>query len=196
MIKPLKLFFLLAVISLMQISPAAAWSINNHHEIVDKIYYNLPSDVQKKLNLDAMRDGSDDPDTKFFDFEDHHYPASNQKATYWLDRGKYYYGQGNYTYASYCFGVATHYISDTFSAPHSESDSSSSNHALYELRAAFFTSHITYLNGDLNTIMYEGYMEGKDDWKNWQKNGDDVYIRKDLDKGASASYTAIRNAVC
>lgn len=190
----LKMFFLLGVFALVQITPAAAWSVNNHHDIANKVYYNLPADVQEKLDLDAMRDGADDPDIKFFDFQNHQYPVSYQKAKYWLDQGKYYYNQGNYTYASYCFGVASHYISDTFSAPHSENERSA-NHALYEMRAAFFTCHISYLNGDLDSIMYDGYLEGKNSWKNWQKNGDDTYIHEDLDKGASASYTAILNSV-
>ena len=81
----LKMFFLLGVIALVQITPAAAWSVNNHHDIANKVYYNLPADVQEKLDLDAMRDGADDPDIKFFDFQNHQYPASYQKAKYWLE---------------------------------------------------------------------------------------------------------------
>lgn len=193
--KTLKILLLLIAVSLIQIAPAEAWSATTHHEIADKTYYALPFDVQEKLSLEAMRDGSDDPDVKFFDFENHRYPASYDKATYWLNKGKNSYNEGDYSYASYCFGVASHYISDSFSAPHCEAGSSSLAHTLYETRAMFLTPQITYSNGNLKSMLAEGNVVGKADWEDWLGNEDDSYIQKDLNNAASASYVAIKSGV-
>ncbi|HEX7468842.1 MAG TPA: zinc dependent phospholipase C family protein [Methanobacterium sp.] len=189
------ILLLLFAVSLIQIAPAAAWSTTTHHEIADETYYALPVNVQEKLSLEAMQDGSDDPDIKFFDFKNHHYPESYDKATYWLDKGKESYNAGNYSYASYCFGVASHYISDSFSAPHCEVGCSSIAHALYETRAMFLTPQITYSNGDIESIMVEGNLEGKADWEGWLGNEDDSYIQSDLNDAVSASYVAIKSSV-
>jgi hypothetical protein len=193
--KTLKILFLLIAVSLIPIAPAEAWSATTHHEIAGETYYALPSNVQEKLSLEAMQDGSDDPDVKFFDFQNHHYPASYDKANYWLDKGKDSYNRGNYTYASYCFGVASHYISDSFSAPHCEAGSSNLAHTLYETRAMFLTPQITLSSGNLESSLFEGNLEGKTDWEGWLGNEDDSYIQKDLNNAASASYAAVESCV-
>ncbi|MBM4240544.1 MAG: zinc dependent phospholipase C family protein [Euryarchaeota archaeon] len=191
--KPVIIFLFLMMISLMQAAPAQAWSANTHHAIADEIYYSMPSDVQEKLSLEAMRDGSDDPDLKFMDFEFHHYPASSVKAHYWLDKGKNCYKEGNYREASYCFGVASHYISDGLCAPHC-SKSSRIYHSIYEVRAIFLNPHITDLSGDLDSVMFTGNKEAKSSWDSWMENSDDSYIQNDLNRAASASYIAIKDS--
>ena len=47
-----------------------AWTWPTHSEIVDAVYHSLPSDVQQKLDLNVMRDASNDPDEVFKDFSD------------------------------------------------------------------------------------------------------------------------------
>lgn len=187
---------LLAAIFLFQISPVEAWSVTNHHAIAEKTYYALPQEVQDNLDLDEMKNGSDDPDLTFFDFEYHSYPASKIKAKFWLNEGKINYEKGDYNYASYCFGVASHYISDGFCGPHSVNNASKYYHSLYEIRAMFLTPHIEEeYQGDLSSIMEEGNLEVQDSWNKWRDEGDDAYIQEDLDRATSATYRAIKNSL-
>jgi len=187
------LFF--ATILIVQLSPAAAWSVPNHYDIVEKTYYALPADVQSNLSLDVMKDGADDPDLKFLDFEYHSYPANQPKVDYWLNRGKIAYITGNYHDASYSFGVATHYISDGACAPHTESSASHYNHSLYEVKAVLLTTKINFVNGNIHSIMKNCDLCGKKSWEEWNSNKNDFYIQNDLDRAGSACYIAIKNSV-
>jgi len=101
----------------------------------------------------------------------------------------------NYDDASYSFGVAAHYISDTFSSPHCVSKESGKDHHNYEIVADEFTPKITYLEGDLDTQMKKGIEQGKADWTEWKKTQDRTIIQAGVDRGASATYTAIKNTL-
>lgn len=171
------------------------WGWPAHATIVEVIYNTLPSDIQKNLVLEKMKDGSNDPDEKFKDTATHHYPASYKRAFKWLEDGKKFYNQKNYDNASYAFGVAAHYISDTFSAPHCVSKESGKDHHNYEIVADKFTPKVTYLDGDLDTIMKKGIEQGKADWNKWKKTQDRAIIQAGVDRGASAAYTAIKNTL-
>jgi len=183
------------VVSLTLAPMATAWKWETHKAIVDKTYYAMPSTIKKKLNLGAMEDGSNDPDEKFHDTSIHNYPKSYDKAVYWLGKGKTYYKNKNYKQASYCFGVASHYISDTFSAPHCVSKESSSLHTKYEKQATSLKPVVTFKSGNLKTIMNNGYNQGKNDWNAWLKNKSPSIVQKDLNSGASAFYTALKNSI-
>lgn len=52
-----------------------------------------------------------------------------------------------------------------------------------------FKPEITYLTGDLDTHMKNGFEKGKDDWK---KTKEGSLIQEEVDMGASAAYTAIK----
>lgn len=195
-LKQLLYILMIIIASSLVLMPASdAWSWKTHSAIVDVVYYGLPVDVQQKLDLNIMRDGSNDPDQKFHDFTYHSYPKSYDKAELWLNQGKSVYDNGNYANASYDYGVATHYISDTFSAPHTVSGELSSDHSKYENHAKKLTPIATYVNGDLNTMMYEGKNDGSSDWANWLQNNDDNIIQIDLNRGASASLSAVKNSL-
>jgi hypothetical protein len=172
-----------------------AWSWKTHSDIVDVVYYGLPADVQGKLDLNMMRDGSNDPDEKFHDFTFHSYPKSYDKAKNWLDQGKAAYDRGDYGNASYDYGVATHYISDTFSAPHGVSKESSADHSKYEDHAKKLTPVATYSNGDLNNILADGKNQGAASWSSWLQSKDDAIIQKNLNMGASASLSAVKDSI-
>lgn len=174
---------------------ADAWSWKTHSDIVDVVYNGLPVDVQKNLDLNMMRDGSNDPDEKFHDFTDHSYPKSLEKAQSWLDQGKAAYDAGNYPQASYDYGVASHYISDSFSAPHAVSGESSSDHSTYEDHAKRLTPVATYVKGDLNTLMQDGKNQGSNSWSLWIESRDDSVIQNDLNRGASVTLSAIKNSI-
>jgi hypothetical protein len=201
MVKSMKMRQLLNVLILFIISsivvmPASdAWSWKTHSDIVDVVYYGLPTDVQGKLDLNMMRDGSNDPDEIFHDFTFHSYPKSYEKAKYWLDQGKTAYDRGDYSNASYDYGVATHYISDTFSAPHGVSRESSADHSKYEDHAKKLTPVATYSPGDLNTMLADGKTNGVASWTSWLQTKDDTIIQNDLNRGASASLSAIEDSI-
>ena len=178
----------------IQIPAASAWNWNTHQEIVESNYNSLPSDIQQNLNLNKMEEGSRDPDFKFFDFKYHSYPNSYGKAEEWLNKGQYYYKIGNYNYSSYCYGVASHYISDSFSAPHC-AGASGPNHLLYETQASFLTPEVIQSTEDLNSEMNGGRTSGKSDWSDWLKTKSDSDVQKDLDMATSASYSAISQSL-
>lgn len=205
--KALILSFFVIMFSISQAPLTAAWNLNTHYEIVENNYNSMPIDVQQKLSLADMKDGADDPDIKFFDFENHSYPNSMVKARYWSDEGKSAYENGNYKYASYCFGVASHYISDSFCAPHTKSNTGI-YHTIYELQGSLLTPQVTIfagsvyssenhadLTGDLSSMMQLGYISGEKNWDNWIKNREGSYVQSNLNQATSASYNIINRDV-
>lgn len=194
--KHLTVFILSMVIVLATAPSADAWSWKTHSDIVDVVYYGLPPEVQKNLNLEIMRNGSNEPDEVFKDFRHHSYPNSYDKAKSWLDKGKIAYDRGDYDEASFNYGVATHYISDTFSAPHCISKEEYSDHSRYENRAKKLTPVVTYNNStDLNTKMKNAYNQGSEDWVLWLDTGDTSIIQANLNNGASASLVAVNESI-
>ena len=171
-----------------------AWKWSTHSKIVEKTYSSLPSYIKKKLNLNAMKDGSNDPDEKFQDFINHSFPNSYFKATEWLDKANKNYTLKNYYNASYCFGVASHYISDSFSAPHCANDLSYL-HSRYESQAESLKPYITSNNKDLYISLKQGDYIGEKDWSSWKKTKNRSIVQKDLNKATSATYSAIKNSL-
>jgi hypothetical protein len=194
MIKILTCLLLVLMFALIQAPTSVAWSGITHEDIVDEVYYSLPADTQHKLSLEQMRDGSDDPDYKFFDFSYHHYPASYSKVDYWLDRGELAYENGDYDQASYSFGAASHYISDSFCAPHCVS-AKTGYHTLYEVQGTLLTPQITYKSGNLKSLLANGQVKGQYSWNSWMTSRDLSYVQDDLNRATSASYVAINNRV-
>lgn len=172
-----------------------AWTWSTHSSIVDSTYYSLPTSIHSKLSLSAMRDGSNDPDEKFHDYRDHSYPNSYNKALHYLNQGSSYYKQKKYYESSKSFGIASHYISDTFSAPHCVSGELSSQHQAYENQASKLKPHVTAVTGNLKVLMFNGYTSEKSDWANWQKTRSTYYTQKDLNRAASVTFMAIGNSI-
>lgn len=151
--------------------------------------------VQHHLNLNEMKKGSIAPDTVFQDQINHLYPNSYPKAVSWLKAGRTAYRSGNYNYASYCFGVASHYITDTFAAPHCYRGETHDQHVAYEQQATNMRPSIRYMSGTIRYILSSGYIQGNKDMKTWFKTKSSVIVQKDLNNGASAAYSMIRNCV-
>jgi hypothetical protein len=184
------------MIFLMILTPtSSAWSWDTHADIADAVYYGLPAEVQKNLDLEIMENASNDPDEIFKDYTYHSYPKSYGKAKTWLDKGKTAYDQWNYAEASYDYGVATHYISDTFSAPHGVSKESSSDHSSYENRAKKLTPVATYKSGDLNTMMQNGYNQDGTSWNEWLQTKSSDIIQNNLNEAASVSLSAVKDSI-
>ena len=190
-----RIVILFLAITLSFAPTSSAWNWNTHSQIVDQVYYSLPASVQANLNLNAMRDGSNDPDQIFHDFRDHSYPFSYTKAVYYLNLAKSYYNQKKYIQASKDYGIASHYISDTFSAPHCVSGEKYSQHQAYENSANKLIPHITTVKGNLKTLQQNGYFSGKTDWNSWEKSKKSYYIQKDLNSAVSVTFLAIKNSL-
>ncbi len=169
------------------------WGWPAHASVIEVVYNALPEKFKKKLVLEAMKDGSNDPDEKFHDTASHHYPASYKKATKWLEDGKLNYQTENYKRASYCLGVASHYISDTFSAPHCVSGEPGKEHHNFEIINDNYTPIAKYIPGDLDSLMQIGVKQGIDDWKNWKKSNDKSIPHCEADMGASVAYSIIKD---
>ncbi len=192
-----RLIFLLtlSVAVLFIVQPVSAWAAPNHYDIVEEVYYSLPNDAQERLDLSQMINGADDPDFKFFDFQYHSFPASKEKANEWLERGQDYYSNGNYEQASYCFGVATHYLSDSVCPPHSEGGHPGYEHTNFEVQAIFLHSTITDNKGNTDITVWNCNQISENSWDNWIKTGDTTYIQQCLDDSADLSYINVKNAL-
>ncbi len=176
------------------LQPVSAWAAPNHYAIAEEVYYSLPGDAQDKLDLSEMLDGADDPDYKFFDFQYHHYPASEEKANYWLQKGSDYYQNEDYKQASYCFGVATHYISDSVCPPHSGGNSGY-DHTSFELQAILLEPHLTDKTGKWDSELSSCDQMSENAWESWLETDDDNYIQQCLNKAADLSYMAVNGVV-
>lgn len=166
-----------------------------HATVAEVVFDKLPADVQKNLDKQKMKDSSNDPDEIFKDTALHHYPPSYKKATEWLDNGKKSYDNKDYEEASHCFGIASHYISDTFMAPHCVSREKAQDHHNFEKATNDMTPKASYLEGDLDSLMKKGVEQGKIDWPNWLKTHDTNIVQREVNEAASASFTAIKNTL-
>ncbi|MDY9924309.1 zinc dependent phospholipase C family protein [Methanobacterium sp.] len=190
-----RIFLILIIITLSTIPSSFAWSWDTHSQIIDTVYQGLPVDVQKNLNLELMKNASNDPDEKFKDFTYHSYPKSYEKAKIWLDNGKTAYDKGDYSEASTDYGIASHYISDTFSAPHCVSKEASSDHTKYEKQGSKLKPTVTNQGGELKTLMENGYTQGGTSWNQWLGTKDTNIVQNNLNDATSVSLSAISNSI-
>ena len=114
----------------------SAWNWQTHPAFVESMYYQLSDEDQSNFNLTALQEGSLAPDRDFHDNRYHHYPPSYNLTLYWLQKARTSYAQGDFPEASYAFGVASHYVSDSFAAPHNIEKESSKDHSFYERQAS------------------------------------------------------------
>ncbi len=180
----MKRFFLL--IFLLILDSAEAWNWDTHRSLVDAVYYAL--DSKQTLNLSLMEEGSIAPDKYFKDYVRHSYPKSYKQAEKWLAMAEDTYKTKDYGRASYAFGVASHYISDSFVAPHYISGESDKLHSLFEKQAEHKVSakcrHYRY---DLNESLYKA-SENKMDWEIWLDNKDSSIPERETEESLALLY--------
>lgn len=189
--KNIIMLLLLMNLLIMQIPAVSAWNWNTHEKITENNYYTLPSDIQQNLDLSTMKEGAAAPDFRFFDFSNHHYPNSYDKSVYWLNQGQYYYKTHNYHYASYCYGIASHYITDSFCAPHCASEDNKLYHLLYEAEAIFLTPQYTPYSNDLSSSLYNSRINGEIYWNDWLQTKNKLDIQNPLNQATITSYNAL-----
>jgi len=182
------------------ISPINAWDGATHRKIADEIYYNLPSDVQEHLKpyLSVMGEGSTYPDIMPSDQINHkinhRYPGSYIQTKIWLNRGRSAYENGNYKEAAWCFGIASHYISDNFVAYHcawieDKEKFCQVGNQLTPKKQKFLGMDIMYI--DLQHMFKYGFERGKESAINWDKTENPDVVQQNLDQSFTASYIAI-----
>lgn len=180
---------------LMVESAVLKWAWPGHAAIIEAVYNALPEDTKKNLDLAKLKDASNDPDQVFKDTTNHHYPKTYEKATLWLAKAKESYTKKDYEDASYNFGVASHYISDTFSAPHCVSHEKGTDHHKFEIIADNLKPQVSTVSGDLNTLMKSGFEQGQLDWQNWMKNKDNSEAQNEVNQAASVILLAIKDNI-
>ena len=178
----LKLIFLLFLLPFI-----VGWNWETHTALVESMYYELNVSF---LDLDSLRNGSIAPDRDFHDNRLHHYPPSYEKTKYWLAATKKSLRKGDYKNASYSFGVATHYMGDSFAAPHNVEKEPSYLHAKYEDQAStnydFVSCERVKEKYNLHSSLQEAVKQGEH-WNYWVQTEEVTLPRE----AAKASYEFI-----
>lgn len=168
--------------------------------IVDKVY-NYLSDEGEELEIQFMRTGSRDPDLNFKDFKNHRGDKSYKEVKDWLEKGKDNY-ENDKDYASYCFGVACHYIIDTFSAPHCVDKAKIEDHRKFELQAEQnrILKNISIKEDETLLQRNVPSKKGEECWDKWNENKASeelqcAIVQKNLDCIASTALTFIKESI-
>jgi len=165
-----------------------AWGWNTHQMFVGKIYDSMPLELQERLNLSLMKEGAIAPDKDFHDNVLHHYPPTYNLSLRWLDFECY--NECNYTDASYRFGVAAHYISDSFVAPHNIKKENWKLHSEFEKQGNKYVSKVKCndYNLDLKKTLEIG-SENYKDWGEWMLNKDEKIVYREIDQAMMLVYS-------
>ncbi|MEK6861707.1 MAG: zinc dependent phospholipase C family protein [Nanoarchaeota archaeon] len=144
-----------------------AWNWDTHQAQARTVFHYLPDDLQEKLNLSAIEYGSIIPDKEFKDFGNHHYPESVGKTKEFLDKTKETLNKRDFENASLFLGIASHYITDSFAAPHYTAEVYKL-HKGYEDQASknYYFVNCTKKDYSIDEILRLGEREGLT-WQGW-----------------------------
>lgn len=186
--KALLLLILLSILS-------SSWNWHTHQSLIENIYYSMPLELQNKLNLTLLKEGSIAPDKDFHDTVLHSYPASYQKSLFYLEETKKSLAQNSYQLASYNFGVSSHYISDSFVAPHCVKGEPSNLHAKFEDIPSYFPNkYCNNLSYSLNETLYLASIQGEKDWQTWLETNSNLIQEKELESASSILFAIALDA--
>lgn len=178
-------YILLTFVLLLLLFPATvqAWNSQTHQLLVENVYYSMPLSLQEKLNLTLMKKGSTDPDLVFHDTVNHHYPDTLNLAYKYLEKIK------TLDDFSYNFGVAAHYISDSFVAPHNIQKEDSQLHSKFEKQVNGYAIKTNCAN--YNYTLEDLYLGTKNegDWHIWLENQDKAIPQKELEQTQEFIYS-------
>ena len=174
------------ILCFLIIPSVSAWGWNTHQMFVEKVYDSMPLELQSKLNLSLMKEGAIAPDKDFHDNVWHHYPPRYNLSLKCLDFDCH--NECNYTDASYRFGVATHYISDSFVAPHNIRNEPSKLHSEFERQKYISKVKCNDYNLDLKKNLEIG-SENSKDWGEWMLNKDEKIVNREVDQAMMLVYS-------
>lgn len=167
------------VLLLLLLPGAVAWNWDTHEAFVDMVYYGLEEDVREQLDPRLMEEGSILPDKEFQDFQRHSFPLSVGETEKWLQRTREALARDDYGNASLAFGVASHYITDSFSAPHAVKGETYELHRAYEDQAseAYLYVPCSEERVKIGDVLYTGAQQGKT-WEQWVETRDPMIPRQ------------------
>jgi hypothetical protein len=145
------------------------WKWSTHQILAETIAESMNLD----LNATVVKEGSIAPDKYFKDFRHHSYPNSVNKSYFWLNKTIYYYSIKDINNASYSFGILTHYVSDTFAAPHAVTKEDYNLHAQYEEQVSYYKPRTRCLRYNFNLAEeLKKSQYNKNHWPEWLKTKD------------------------
>lgn len=170
------------MITLLLMPAVNAWNWDTHQNIIEYVYLNLPPEKQQQLNLTKLREGAVMPDRDFKDHKLHHYPKSLEEAKRWLN---------NDTDLSLSLGIASHYITDSFAAPHNVFGEKYSQHAQFENQVRYYYPNVDcedygYSIDDLGIST-----ENSEDWDKWLKTKNNKIPQKEVDEAEKFLFSII-----
>ncbi|GEM_PF-2081731 len=168
------------------------WNWQTHPAFVETLYYSLDNTNIKMFNLTLLREGSLAPDKDFHDNRYHHYPPSYNLSVYWLHKAEDAYRLQDFTTASYAFGVASHYISDSYAAPHNIQKESPKDHSAYEKQGSdhylFVPCPVDFQTIQLNKTLMAATKTGEL-WKYWLLAKEPRYAEQPVATAMGSLYT-------
>ncbi len=181
---------IIVLILLLFVPLAYSWNAETHEKLVENVYLNM--DGMDWANLSLMKLGAVAPDAVFRDFHLHHYPESFYQAQKWLNKSKDALAKGDTELASYAFGAASHYISDSFVAPHYIKGEEPYLHARFENSAKMGVSC------SISEFPAINITEKHQDWQDFLKGNNNVQSKELGQAQQAVYYTAhiLFNAVC
>lgn len=172
---------------------ASAWNAGpdkTHELIATQLYHDMPTSISQNLDLVEMKKGANYPDVKDAGSKyKHAYPASADYAEKYLKMAMKDYQNAIKTtnptlktrffkQESYHLGMASHYISDTFAAPHTTSKMKNYQEFyklaeqithIYKTTTTLPVLNLKTHNG-LKTFLKFGKTEGYKVYQYWNKN--------------------------
>jgi len=173
----------LLIILLMPFLLSWKWPV--HQSFVEHVYYN--TDLKDSLDLNYLKQGSIAPDKDFRDYRNHHYPNSYNLTLLWLSRAEITYNEKNFKNASYSFGVAAHYISDSFVSPHYISKESSKMHSKFESQAGNLKTKCSKRQFNLKSELEKASGNGKF-WDTWLETNNQEIVQKQAEDSLDLIY--------
>ena len=171
------MYFKLVIVLLLILPAVNAWKAETHKNIIEYVYLNLPIEQQERLNLTKLKEGAIAPDRDFKDFRNHHYPPSLNKAKLWLD---------NDTDLSYNLGVASHYIVDSFVAPHNIKGEKYSDHSNFESQVSSYYPSVECKDYGFSLEDLKFGTKNYQDWNLWLKTKNNNIPKREVDEASKA----------
>ncbi len=170
------------IIMVLLLPVSYAWKAETHQNIVEYIYLSLPEDAQSKLDLEKLKEGSVMPDRDFKDFKKHHYPAALNEAHKWLNNG---------TDLSLNLGIASHYMADSFAAPHNIAGEKYSDHNYFEQQVKYYYPVSVCMDYGFKLENLGIGVNNKKDWDLWLKTKDKSIPENEVEESTKFLFSVI-----
>ena len=180
---------------LLMFAPAtSALGSTAHRGVARAAYDELPENIRARLNLSTILDGSTLPDRDRAKYDHYATDATyvRSRASEWLERARGSYGRSDFYEASLCLGIASHFISDAASLPHSIDGETPEEHDEFEGQGNLLQPErpvlISSFDWEENLRRYSEGASTK--WQQWLNTHDQSIVQEGIDLAASCTYNA------